>query len=89
MTIAIAYLNQPTSVAIWCDAEAPRRDGTRHFHVINGGWHGHIQGQVLFVEGDPTEIPAKIVWEGSVPQHYDYNEAIEWIESEIKKGKGL
>lgn len=90
VTFAIAHPNTPKIVSIWCNDEGKMKDGSRKFSVINGAWKGYLfEDNTLLVERTGARLPAIVVWEGEVPITYKrsfgyYNEAIHWIEEQIK-----
>jgi len=83
-TIAIAHPYDSNKVSLWCTFKK-RKDHTE-IYVINGAWSGKLYGDYLVIDANNLEIPAEIIWEGDVPepQSYDYNEAIHWIEQQLK-----
>lgn len=77
-TFAIGYAVMPKHAEIWCEGTLA------NFYVINGGWHGSLKGDQLFVRGDSEPHPgAMVVWEGEVPMGLGYNEALDWINNQI------
>ena len=86
-TIALANPQRPHEVSLWCSVSAPRKDGSRRIHVINGEWEGRLtaDGEVI-VEVTKSRCPVLLVWEGTVPTHHarDYNDAINWIETQLQ-----
>ena len=81
-------------VHLWCRDMGLTKDGIQKFDVINGGWSGclspdmrlyvtskvdNMNDSTLIRDGEPTTI----LWRGKAPSHFDYNEAIEWINEQI------
>jgi len=96
-TIAIAARGSQ-KVELWCDGVKRRPNGTVSFYVINGAWNGALtkDGQLRInvpashdgrFKARTREEPGPydIVWEGKAPfSDVEYNEAIQWIEGQIK-----
>jgi hypothetical protein len=81
-TFAIAPLDSPKNVSLWCSPRSGGHAGRRNFSVINGGWDGWFEdGRVHITETE--SFPAVVVWEGEVPDGMDYDEAIRWINERI------
>ena len=83
MTIAIG---ENKKVSLWCEVRRRHKNGRIDFYVINGAWEGHIQNGMVHVDATKHKAPGEILWEGEVPTHlsYDYNEAIPWIQEQLK-----
>lgn len=76
-------------VSIWCRSRGTLKNGTRKFEVINGGWTGFITkaGEVHTTK-DGKAGTGTVCWEGVAPFRWDdYNEAIVWIEEQIRDQK--
>ena len=87
MTIAIAYPDRPTEVNLWCTVEKVLPDGSITFYVINGAWNGILYTNGTFkVNMTGTIFPGIKVWEGRAPfSDMQYNEAIQWINKQLKE----
>lgn len=72
---------------LWCEVEKRHTDGTIDFHVINGRWYGSITpAGTLSVNETKKQYPAVVLWAGKAAfGEADYNEAIAWIDAQVKK----
>lgn len=86
MQIAIA--DTTGKVILWCAHEGFTDDGAIKFYVINGAWHGSIQGEVVCIDATKKSFNGNhIVWQGKAPySDRQYNEAMEWIQRQVPKG---
>src|SRR5579864_1157563 len=89
-TFALAHPSSPKSVTAWCRpliSYDPRFKGLVPFECLNGGWHGKFDPakNVIHTRDDDLAhpMPAIKVWEGETPD-LGHNEAIRWIEDQIK-----
>lgn len=72
-------------VNLWCRLEDEYPNGRLKFWVINGAWQGSILNGKMTIEGAGEISDAEIVWKGDAPfREAEYNEAIKWIEDQIK-----
>lgn len=90
MTIAIAYPDTPNDVQLWCTVEKLHADGSIDFHVINGHWEGTLfPNNTMKVKETGKIWPAIKVWEGRVRGDKHYNDAILWINKQLRKNDAL
>lgn len=88
-TFALAYASRPNEVALWCDFNGKLPDGTIIFYAKNGAWDGHFTpDNKIIVLPSKHVIPGIKVWEGEIGySDADYNEAMAYIEQQIKGGR--
>lgn len=85
-TFVLALPSAPERVAAWCRPLGTLEDGAEKFECLNGGWRGTYKDGQVYVEGFEDLTPGVKIWEGIVPDTHsdDYNEAIMWIEQQIR-----
>jgi hypothetical protein len=79
-TFFLAYDGKTAS--IWCERRGRDKEGRTRFWVINGAWQGILDETTgeYFPGENMDPIPGnKILWEGQVPPHMNYNEAFIWL----------
>jgi hypothetical protein len=79
--------NDPTKVQLWCEYSRVNKNSVS-FNVINGSWDGIYypdRGEIKIKYTNKT-VPVVKAWEGKVPfpENTDYNDAMAWIEKQIK-----
>ena len=95
---ALSYSQDyPKTVSIVCETSswfgekylAPSEDKIA-FCVENGGWSGvfHPKRNVICFgekrDGTPDEIPAFLIWAGSLPKNVrNYNDIVDWVQKQV------
>lgn len=85
--VAMTQQGRGNRVAIWAEVTERHANGDFDFWVINGFWDGQYRAATRQIRVCQTGrwYDAKIVWAGKAPfRESRYNEAIAWIEDQIK-----
>jgi hypothetical protein len=81
-------LGRNGKVELLCSPRGKITPTSMAFYVHNGCWYGRYYRKAKFmtIDNDPKRLPIELLWQGDLPKRevaFDYNEAIEWIETEI------
>jgi hypothetical protein len=75
-------IGEGKKASLLCEVCAVHADGSIEGFVINGAWDFTLKDGLLTVTQYGTQIPAKIVWTGAVP-NVDYNAALAYIDEQL------